>query len=138
MLYFIISFSIILVFIILWLFTNSIRNKKNKIKNIEINFDDVDSLNVSKIVIDDNDLDFVRNEFWFQFKQKGILNVINFNKLKRHFEAENNIKISQITPSPEIKKLENKDLVDLIISDLNEKNYISQAFKEIEDRLNSN
>lgn len=138
MLYFIIIISIILLFFILWLFTNSIRKKKNKLKNFEINFDDIDSLNVSKIVIQENDIDFIRNEFWFQFKQKGILNAISFNKLKKHFEEENNIKISQINPDSEIKKLENKELVDLIISDLNEKIYIAQAFKEIEQRLNSN
>jgi len=136
MLYFTIIAILIFFFIILWLFTHSIKKKKDKIKNIKINFEDIDSLNVSKIVVDDNDIDFIRNEFWFQYKQKQTLNMVSFNKLKKHFEEQNNINISNISLNSEITKFENKDLVDIIISDSNEKEAVAQAFRVIQQRFN--
>ena len=133
--FFIIFTLIIVLFIIFGILFKLTQNKKTK--KIDINFEDIDSLNVSKIVIQENDIDFIRNEFWFQYKQKKILNRVSFNILKKHFEEENNIKISNLNLNSEISKLENKDLVELIISDLIEKEYVAQAFREIEERLKS-
>ena len=133
--FFIIFTLIIVLFIIFGILFKLNQNKKTK--KIDINFEDIDSLNVSKIVIQENDIDFIRNEFWFQYKQKKILNRVSFNVLKKHFEEENNIKISNLNLNSEISKLENKDLVELIISDSTEKEYVAQAFREIEERLKS-
>ena len=133
--FFIIFTLIIVLFIIFGILFKLNQNKKTK--KIDINFEDIDSLNVSKIVIQENDIDFIRNEFWFQYKQKKILNGVSFNVLKKHFEEENNIKISNLNLNSEISKLENKDLVELIISDSIEKEYVAQAFREIEERLKS-
>ncbi len=133
--FFIIFTLIILLFIIFGILFKLTQNKQTK--KIDINFEDIDSLNVSKIVIQENDIDFIRNEFWFQYKQKKILNRVSFNVLKKHFEEENNIKISNLNLNSEISKLENKDLVELIISDSIEKEYVAQAFREIEERLKS-
>ncbi|RRJ91311.1 hypothetical protein EG240_06465 [Paenimyroides tangerinum] len=133
--FFIIFTLIIVLFIIFGILFKLTQNKQTK--KIDINFEDIDSLNVSKIVIQENDIDFIRNEFWFQYKQKKILNRVSFNILKKHFEEENNIKISNLNLNSEISKLENKDLVELIISDSTEKEHVAQAFREIEERLKS-
>lgn len=138
MLYFIILASIISFLIFFWYVFNLTKKKEKVNKNIKINFEDVDSLNVSKIVIENNDIDFIRNDFWYQYKQKKTLNNINFNILKRHFEKENNFKISDSKNNEAILKLDNLDLINIIISDSDDKNQIACAFQVIEQRIFSN
>lgn len=94
---FVIIISIVVIFIVIaLLISKKASNKKTNINNIEINFEDIDSLNVSKIVKDENDIDFLRNELWFNYKQKSKINQASFYKLKQIFEQENNIKINEL------------------------------------------
>lgn len=138
MLYFIILASIICLLFFLWYIFNLIKKKEKNKKDIKINFEDVDSLNVSKIVIQENDIDFIRNDFWYQYKQKKKLNRVNFNALKKHFEKENNLKISESKNSEDLLKLDNLALINIIISDSEDKNQIASAFHLIEQKILSN
>ena len=137
MVFYIISASIL--FLIAIIFT--VYRKKNKrpnVSEIQINFEDIDSLNVSKIVKDENDTDFIRNEFWFQFKQKGKINEMSLVKLKQIFEKTNNIKIadykSNINEST-INQLDTLKIIEIIISDDSKKEDVITAFLILENKI---
>jgi len=90
MLFLIIFISILLVFSLVFF----LKNKKKKVAKIEINFEDIDSLNVSKIVTEENDIDFIRNELWYTYKQRQIVNLTALNQLKHIFETQHKLKIN--------------------------------------------
>lgn len=129
---FIIFNIVFLIVLVLWLF---LKKRKNKIKNIEISFEDIDSLNVSKIVKEENDIDFIRNQFWFEYKNRKQINLICFNKLKYHFEKENNVTIDSlcIDNAPTITTTDDlMTYIEIIISDEQNPLKIAQSFYIIE------
>lgn len=117
MLYFIIISSVIAFLLIIMLSNSYFKKKNNKTNSIEINFEDIDSLNVSKIVVEENDIDFIRNDFWYQYKQKKIINPVVFHRLKKNFEDKNNIKVATIKNEGLKTDYTTLELIEIIISD---------------------
>nr|WP_297307064.1 hypothetical protein [uncultured Flavobacterium sp.] len=135
MLYFLIIASIVILFVVIGIY-NKNKNKRSNI-DVTIDFEDIDSLNVSKIVKVENDIDFTRNELWFQFKQKQKINAVSFYKLKQSFEIQNNIKINQFNETDFINsEVDTLTLIEKIISDETNQNELIKAFIEVEKRLN--
>lgn len=137
MVFFIISASILL-FISVIFTVYRIKNKRPNVSEIQINFEDIDSLNVSKIVKDENDTDFIRNEFWFQFKQKGKINEMSLFKLKQIFEKTNNLKISDYKTNINESTINQSDtlkIIEIIISDDSKKEDIITAFLILENKI---
>jgi len=137
MLFIIIISTIIALFVLILFFLNSLKKNKNKHQKIEINFEDVDSLNVSKIVIEENDIDFLRNEFWFQYKQKQIINSFSFYNLKKTFEKDHQLKIEKLglIEKQEDSEIDTIKLIEIVISDDFSETEISKAFFLLEKRI---
>lgn len=137
MLFFLIILSIILLFVAIGFYNKQKKKDNKKELDITINFEDIDSLNVSKIVKVENDIDFTRNELWFQFKQKQKINSVSFYKLKRFFEEDNNLKLNEFNGKQNYHSdLDTLTLIEKIISEETHKEEVINAFIEIEKRLN--
>jgi len=135
MLYFTIIFILVVLFLIIFIAYNFKKNQTNKKQEIDINYEDIDSLNVSKIIKSANDIDFFRNSFWYQYEHRKILNRSIFNSLKNHFETTNAIKVSDFATANESSDADIKqtsNLVQTIISDINSKEEIARAFYKLE------
>lgn len=137
MLYIQIIITILAFFIFLISVYYYVTNKKKSKNTISIS-EPTESLNVEKIISVANDKDFIRNEFWFQFKEKQTINVVNFYKLKKLFEQEQGKVLKDlIVNEDEILNLdiENIVLIQYIISDEYESEKIAKAFYLLEKRL---
>ena len=111
---------------------------KNKKESIDVMAEAVESLNVEKIKTVENDKDFIRNEFWFQFKEKQTINVVNFYKLKRLFDEEHVENISDLLGNKDeldALEIENLVLIQHVISDDYSTEKIAKAFYLLEKRI---
>jgi len=133
MLYILIFSALIAIFIFVLFFYNFKKGTHNHMS--KINFDTIESLNVSKIVKVENDIDFIRNEFWYQYKQKQVINAICFFNLKKIFESNNMLIINDLSFINLNSDIETFELIQLIISDDHEVSKISEAFYLLEKRI---